>query len=408
MINWSFTYRGIWYSLMLLFGVQSGLSQTAAGLTSYVSWDDCTSLDDQGFLSAEVYGNPECACGVLGSSLKLDGIDDYIDFTGSYQNTFVGNFTIAFYFKPTATSGNLDILSYRLGCALDSVLSVSYVPGSREVVIEIFQNVNRNSLIVANVDPSICWQHLVFTKEDKFLRLYLNGKKEIDLRNSQPIAVTNGGVLSIANSPCLGSTRERFAGYIDELQIYSRSFTGKDVLEIYQRPDDILNQDTTIVSGTSVPIRLSSTCATSFQWNPTTGVAGPQTGETTISPTSSGSYILKMDDGECIVRDTLMITVVNAEDVDCNQIFIPTAFTPNGDGLNDLFRISNAYAIDQLISFDIFSPWGEKMYTATDVFSGWDGSYRGQIQDPGVYVYKLVYRCGTVNKELNGSFSLIR
>ncbi len=70
------------------------------------------------------------------------------------------------------------------------------------------------------------------------------------------------------------------------------------------------------------------------------------------------------------------------------EFLVPKAFTPNGDGKNDLFRIIpvNSY---QLVNFKIFDRLGGMVFNATDQFSGWDGRVKGEQQDAGVYVYYL-------------------
>jgi gliding motility-associated-like protein len=76
---------------------------------------------------------------------------------------------------------------------------------------------------------------------------------------------------------------------------------------------------------------------------------------------------------------------------------IPNVFTPNGDGLNDSFTAYNVKAgvgIDQL---KIFDRWGEMIYLAKniplgDISKGWDGTFKGQKVNPGVYVYLILVK----------------
>ncbi len=70
--------------------------------------------------------------------------------------------------------------------------------------------------------------------------------------------------------------------------------------------------------------------------------------------------------------------------------FIPTAFTPNGDGLNDVFRIGNI-KYDRLDDFSIYNRWGQLVYHNTyDPTQGWDGTFNGVKQDMGTYFYNIV------------------
>ena len=67
---------------------------------------------------------------------------------------------------------------------------------------------------------------------------------------------------------------------------------------------------------------------------------------------------------------------------------MPTAFTPNGDGHNDVFRILPGIQFT-LQEFDIFNSWGQRVFTTNDISTGWDGAYKGLPADIGVYVYMI-------------------
>lgn len=70
-----------------------------------------------------------------------------------------------------------------------------------------------------------------------------------------------------------------------------------------------------------------------------------------------------------------------------NDIYVPNVFTPNGDGKNDFFGVfGNAIASLEL---NVYNQWGQRIYQATDINKGWDGTFRGQAQPSGVYVYYI-------------------
>jgi gliding motility-associated-like protein len=86
------------------------------------------------------------------------------------------------------------------------------------------------------------------------------------------------------------------------------------------------------------------------------------------------------------------------------DIYIPSAFTPDPDGKNDLFR-PIALGIKSLESFSVYNRWGLLLYTTNKINEGWDGKYKGKTQDPGTYVWqanatdyrnKKISRKGTV------------
>lgn len=89
-------------------------------------------------------------------------------------------------------------------------------------------------------------------------------------------------------------------------------------------------------------------------------------------------------------------------------IFIPSAFTPNGDGINDVFRVLNVHG-QKLISFDIYDRWGERVYHSSDISQGWNGIFRNRPANLGAYVY-LIQLISPVNryKMYKGTVLLIR
>ncbi|UAY52777.1 T9SS type B sorting domain-containing protein [Ferruginibacter albus] len=68
------------------------------------------------------------------------------------------------------------------------------------------------------------------------------------------------------------------------------------------------------------------------------------------------------------------------------DIYVPTAFTPNGDGLNDVFK-PIALGIRSLSSFRIYNRWGAIVFSTNNIGKGWDGTFNGEMQNPGNYVW---------------------
>lgn len=94
----------------------------------------------------------------------------------------------------------------------------------------------------------------------------------------------------------------------------------------------------------------------------------------------------------------------------CCDVIMPDAFTPNGDGRNDLYRPLKAQH-HTIVSFKILNRWGQTIYETRDITRGWDGRFNGVPQDLGTYYYIVEYLCnGNANEEQtkNGNFTLIR
>ncbi|MEI8224231.1 MAG: gliding motility-associated C-terminal domain-containing protein [bacterium] len=93
------------------------------------------------------------------------------------------------------------------------------------------------------------------------------------------------------------------------------------------------------------------------------------------------------------------------------NVYIPNAFSPNGDGNNDAFM---AYTSNDkgLVYFEllVFNRWGEIVFESNTISQGWDGTYKGQLQNPDVYVYQATYgfRGEPLGKISKGSITLIR
>ncbi|HET6990031.1 MAG TPA: gliding motility-associated C-terminal domain-containing protein, partial [Bacteroidia bacterium] len=81
-----------------------------------------------------------------------------------------------------------------------------------------------------------------------------------------------------------------------------------------------------------------------------------------------------------------------AEVVQKPLVYVPNAFTPNGNGLNDLFQPSLGFVDIVDYKFDVFNRWGELIYETDDTSGGWDGRYKGHKCEPDVYVWLLTFK----------------
>jgi len=88
------------------------------------------------------------------------------------------------------------------------------------------------------------------------------------------------------------------------------------------------------------------------------------------------------------------------------EIFVPNAFTPNNDSENDCLYVRGDF---ESMEFSIYDRWGEKMFETTDRSSCWDGTYKGELVDPGVFVYHLTVKCaGMEDVFKKGNVTVIR
>ena len=140
--------------------------------------------------------------------------------------------------------------------------------------------------------------------------------------------------------------------------------------------------DTTIRYGQSVA--LTGTNALTYNWSPHYNITSTTDPNVTVSPFKSTTYVLTgFNSNRCFSSDTINVIVIQ----DCGDMFVPNAFSPNGDGVNDELKVNGACL--QTLTFMIFNRWGEKVFETTDVNVGWDGTYHGDKLNTGVFVYRL-------------------
>jgi len=129
-----------------------------------------------------------------------------------------------------------------------------------------------------------------------------------------------------------------------------------------------------------------------YIWEPHNTLNTNKGKEVIARPYSNTTYYARITDEKGCIRYTDSI-VIYVKDVICGEpyIYIPNAFTPDGDNINDiLFVRSN---IIQDIYFAIFDRWGEKVFETRDITKGWDGRYKNRLVSPAVFDYYLEVTC---------------
>jgi gliding motility-associated-like protein len=143
-----------------------------------------------------------------------------------------------------------------------------------------------------------------------------------------------------------------------------------------------VNKDTSIVIGQT--IQLNASGGELYSWTPGTWLSDPGIANPVVSPEDSIVYTLKVTtvpEG-CIGYDTLKVIVFKVPP----SFYVPTAFSPNGDGRNEVLR-PIALGMKSVRYFKVFSRAGVLLFSTTEKNKGWDGTYKGNPQDPGTYVW---------------------
>lgn len=405
---------------LFIFSISTQLfAQNVEGLDAYFTFDNVSTnnefIEDASVVrgnTGKIGGTPNLVCGVKGNAFNMDGATNFVVLLGTISNLFSNrDFSVSMYIRPRAGAlGLRDIFSKMDSCNNNQTgFSIKYNGNAKQIIVDIKDRVRKLQLI-AGIDQTQCWQHIVFTRAGNKSSLYINGTLRTSGYTNNRVQLTNNSFVGISNGPCInqGKSESRFNGYIDELKLFKVAITEDDVRDLYIEPDHIKNRDTIIYKGSNVQINLKNTCDTAFNWSPNYNISNTKIGNPILSPEVTTTYKVQFLNAQCSSTDTIQVIVVDPNSIDCNEVFFPTAFTPNDDGLNDSYGISNPYAIKDLISFEIYDKWGGKVFNTTDPFALWDGKSNGSPLNPGVFLYRVAYRCNNEEKILRGSFTLLK
>jgi gliding motility-associated-like protein len=149
----------------------------------------------------------------------------------------------------------------------------------------------------------------------------------------------------------------------------------------------------------STPLRARD-FGVGYQWTPANGLSNTRTAEPTARLQDEQAYKVAITEASgCIIVDTVLVRVFERPDV-----FVPSLFSPNGDGVNDDLRL-NAVALRSLSYFKIFNQWSKVVFQTANLVQGWDGRFQGQLQPMATYSWvlsaadkngKIVNRSGSV------------
>ena len=164
--------------------------------------------------------------------------------------------------------------------------------------------------------------------------------------------------------------------------------------------------DTTVVIADTVVLPVSTNNGWwTFIWEDTTGLSCSNCSYPFVNPLEDVIYNVTVDDIlGCGATDVVLIIEL-IKDI---HLEMPTAFTPNGDDNNDIISLEG-WAVKDLLSFQIFNRWGEKVFETDNMEQGWDGYYKGKLHNNDIYVYKISamsYYNVEHNKE--GYFTLLK
>ncbi|HFA48592.1 MAG TPA: hypothetical protein ENJ95_06175, partial [Bacteroidetes bacterium] len=184
----------------------------------------------------------------------------------------------------------------------------------------------------------------------------------------------------------------------------------------FQPFEIILDATASLPLGTSIPLNAQTTLPldeiAGIVWTPGEGLSCTACLRPFASPSANTDYVLTITDSSgCSATAGIHLLVTEPK----IEVFVPNAFSPNGDGINDvLVLFANGQLVQRVGQFRIFGRWGEAVFEAfdfppNDFLFGWDGRHRGQLMEPGVFVWlaEIVLADGQ-RRVLEGEVVLLR
>ena len=159
---------------------------------------------------------------------------------------------------------------------------------------------------------------------------------------------------------------------------------GTDTVFLTVFPPIIANagpRDTSVVL--DEPLQLQGTGSTNYLWTPPLYLSNATISNPIALPRNNISYALKVSNSAgCFAMDTIHVKVYFVEP----GFYVPNAFSPNGDGNNDVFR-PIALGIKSMDKFMVYNRWGQLVFSTNIIGWGWDGTIRGKGQDAATYTW---------------------
>lgn len=181
----------------------------------------------------------------------------------------------------------------------------------------------------------------------------------------------------------------RYTNNYDEYIITLRSSSSKGCEDTATKKISIprfapfAGNDTTVIKGHT--FNMNGSGGAQYQWTPTNYLADPTDPKSSITITDVGEFVYNLhvvSENLCEGNDSVRIRVAERP-----YFVVPSAFSPNGDGTNDVIRPLSA-GYPYMTYFKIYNRWGQLVFQMfSSETGGWDGTYKGKMCDPGVYFW---------------------
>ncbi len=333
---------------------------------------------------------------------KGSGANGYVSSLGLGRLSRQTNSTVP-YFYPTGTPSSITGLPfYYRPVDMSPVSSTQNIYGIRLV-----QNPTADSYDVAKFDDTLCsvnphfYHRMYHTEGTDAVGIKMYFDKTADGGWTEMAHWRNNNIWNYMGRPNYGS------GYgFSSVQIPSWSDFSTHPFALASKKISVnAGPDQSVTLGQSVALNptISIIDIANVQWSPPLYLDYDNITNPHSTPTENTLYtITVINSVGCVAHDSIRIFVIP------DVFLIPTAFSPNNDGVNDLFRPLSKNL--EKLRFQVYNRWGDKIYETDVIGDGWDGTYKGVKQDLGVYIWKAEYVLSGIEKTqtASGNVTLIK
>lgn len=157
----------------------------------------------------------------------------------------------------------------------------------------------------------------------------------------------------------------------------------------------------------TIQLNVLTNAQLSYNWLPSSQVSNDTIRNPSSIITSTTLFTVNVrDNNNCRSSDTVLVRLID----ECKEefIYVPSAFSPNGDGINDCFSIISPPKLSDF-SMLIFNRWGEKVFEAKDEFTCWDGTFKGTPAQSDAHIYVISFTCYNGKKLMKkGTVTIMR
>ena len=297
---------------------------------------------------------------------------------------------LSYFWSPAATLSQQDTKNPRATPVQNTVYTVIANIGKCEAVDQVTVRTVPYPVANAGADVGIC--------ADSSVTLNATGGSNY-VWTPADFLTSSGGASTVAKPP----HDMQYVVSVSDNKGCPKSVNDTVFIKVFPKVVANAGRDTVVVI--NQPLQLNGSGGDLYTWMPPLGLSNPAIANPVATLRDNQRYVLTVSNAAgCSSSDTISVVVYKVD----AGMYVPNAFTPNGDGLNDIFR-PIALGIRTFISFNVYDRYGNRVYSTQAINAGWDGTYQGKPLDQDVFVWTVEgidYENNKISKR--GSVMLLR